>query len=238
MEPEPADNILNRCFQQVSHLSSLHRSVNYSSICVQTRSRNRDNCPRQVLHTVNSHWYLHSIISKSGAVWTVPCDQTSWAQTKRFNLTQHTKTNIFTKRLLATISKSILATWMHHSRKQRISDKVPNLSQLNKEQAHFYSGKDPFQEWGPHVDTRMIFLGLLQLFHMQSLLPLAFLPTWKHLLLPSDMENMWDMEVRDKQPSHAQMQLTKKSAIHKVLDNNGCQDSSIGNWRTTQKHTS
>jgi hypothetical protein len=66
---------------------------------------------------------------------------------------------------------------MHHSRKQRISDKVPNLSQLNKEQAHFYSGKDPFQEWGPHVDTRMIFLGLLQLFHMQSLLPLAFLPT-------------------------------------------------------------
>jgi hypothetical protein len=49
------------------------------------------------------------------------------------------------------------------------------------------------------------------------LLPLAFLPTWKHLLLPSDMHNTWDMEVRGKQPSHAQMQLTKKSAIHKCI---------------------
>jgi hypothetical protein len=51
---------------------------------------------------------------------------------------------------------------------------------------------------------------------MQSSLPLAFLPTWKHLLLPSDMYNTY-MEVRDKQPSHAQMQLTNKSAIHKCI---------------------
>jgi hypothetical protein len=43
------------------------------------------------------------------------------------------------------------------------------------------------------------------------------LPSWKHLLLSSDMDNMWDMEVRDKQLSHAQMQLTKKSAIYKCI---------------------